>query len=57
MKRVSFVSSNGFVGVEHRKEVVYSDEEFEDMTEEELYELADEFAQEYVEAWYEVEDV
>lgn len=54
MKRVRFYAGNGFVGAVHESEYTYSDEEFEDMTEDELYQIADEFAQQYVEAWYEV---
>lgn len=56
MKKVRFFASMGFSGATHETEYEYSDEEFEDMTEEELYEIAGEFAQQYVEAWYEVVD-
>ena len=56
MKRVKLYVSIGFSGARHETEYTYSDEEFEDMTEDELYQLAEEFAHEYLEAWFEVED-
>jgi hypothetical protein len=56
VKRVRVYAGMGFSGATYETEYTYSDEEFEDVTEDELYELADEFAQQYVEAWFEIED-
>jgi hypothetical protein len=57
MKRVTFYTSIGFPSAERVEVERYTDEEFEDLTEADLYEMADEYAQQWLEAWFEVEDV
>ena len=57
MKRVTFYTSIGFPSAERVEVQRFTDEEFEDMSEDELYEMADEIGQQNLETWFEVEDV
>ena len=57
MKRVTFYAGMGFAGAKHLNDITYAEDEFASLTEADLYQIADEYAQEYVESWYEVSEV